>query len=71
MSNHSRFTIQAEGTTGYDALLQTADGRPMEVEIGYERPASGPTTNFVGNHMTQVDVPELSAVISPAGAYDT
>ena len=45
---------QAEGTTGYDALTQTSDGRTREVEMGYERPASGPTTNFVGNHMTQV-----------------
>ena len=38
---------------GYDALEQLADGSARERELGFERPASGPTTNFVGNHMTQ------------------
>ena len=38
---------------GYDALEQRADGSARERELGFERPASGPTTNFVGNHMTQ------------------
>ena len=27
---------------------------------GYEKPQTGPTTNFVGNHMTQVRVPACS-----------
>lgn len=44
---------QAGGTTGYDALLHEPDGRDKAVEPGYERPQVGPTTNFVGNHMTQ------------------
>ena len=38
---------------GYDALAQRPDGTVIAVEPGYERPAIGPTTNFVGNHMTQ------------------
>ena len=46
---------QAGGSSaGYDALLQLPDGRTRRVEPGYERPQTGPTTNFVGNHMTQV-----------------
>ncbi len=46
---------QAGGSsTGYDALLQLPDGQTRRVEPGYERPQTGPTTNFVGNHMTQV-----------------
>jgi hypothetical protein len=44
---------QANCTTGYDALLQHPDGHDKEVVPGYERPQMGPTTNFVGNHMTQ------------------
>ena len=46
---------QAGGSSsGYDALLQLPSGQARRVEPGYERPQTGPTTNFVGNHMTQV-----------------
>jgi len=38
---------------GYDALEQKSDGTMIERPAGYEKPQSGPTTNFVGNHMTQ------------------
>ena len=38
---------------GYDALEQKSDGTLIERPAGYEKPQSGPTTNFVGNHMTQ------------------
>jgi len=38
---------------GYDALEQRPDGSARECDLGFEKPASGPTTNFVGNHMTQ------------------
>jgi hypothetical protein len=38
---------------GYDALEQRSDGRIIERPLGYEKPQTGPTTNFVGNHMTQ------------------
>ena len=49
-------TEQAGGSsTGYDALLQLPDGQTRRVEPGYARPQTGPTTHFVGNHMTQVD----------------
>merc|ERR1719453_2145547 len=51
-------------TDGYDALLMPNGKKPDErlvpwgghaadVEPGYEKPARGPTTNFVGNHMCQ------------------
>ena len=39
--------------TGYDALEQNPDGSALTVAPGYEKPDSGATTNFVGNHMTQ------------------
>jgi len=38
---------------GYDALEQKSDGTMIKRAPGYEKPQSGPTTNFVGNHMTQ------------------
>ena len=38
---------------GYDALEQKPDGTNKEVDAGYEKPDTGATTNFVGNHMTQ------------------
>ena len=38
---------------GYDALEQHSDGTMIARAPGYEKPQSGPTTNFVGNHMTQ------------------
>ena len=34
---------------GYDALEQQSDGRMIERPLGYEKPQTGPTTNFVGN----------------------
>jgi len=34
-------------------LEQRPDGSARERALGFEKPASGPTTNFVGNHMTQ------------------
>ena len=36
--------------TGYDALEQNPDGTALTVAPGYEKPDSGATTNFVGNH---------------------
>ncbi len=42
-----------EKKKGYDALEQTPDGSIIKREPGYEKPQSGQTTNFVGNHMTQ------------------
>ena len=46
--------VQADNREGYDALLQGPDGKALVPALGYEVPKSGPTTNFVGNHMTQV-----------------
>ncbi|XRB00743.1 HSP20-like chaperone [Pycnococcus provasolii] len=51
-------------TDGYDALEKPLGVKPKEqvvpwgthttdIEPGYEKPARGPTTNFVGNHMCQ------------------
>ena len=42
-----------EKKKGYDALEQTPDGTIIKREPGYEKPQSGHTTNFVGNHMKQ------------------
>jgi hypothetical protein len=42
-----------EKKKGYDALEQTPDGTIIKREPGYEKPQSGHTINFVGNHMTQ------------------
>lgn len=39
--------------SGYDALEQKSDGTMIARAPGYEKPQTGPTTNFVGNHMTQ------------------
>ncbi|KAK9829923.1 hypothetical protein WJX72_008670 [[Myrmecia] bisecta] len=44
---------KSNAMTGYDPLLQLPDGQSKSVVCGYERAESGPTTNFVGNHMTQ------------------
>ncbi|DBB16352.1 TPA: hypothetical protein ACH3X3_014649 [Trebouxia sp. C0006] len=35
------------------------------IEPGYEKPKSGPTTNFVGNHMTQGAIDLVQAELSP------
>lgn len=45
---------QCDARGGYDPLLELPNGRRRVIEPGYERPQRGPTTNFVGNHMTQV-----------------
>ena len=39
--------------SGYDALEEKPDGTALVIEPGYEKPPTGATTNFVGNHMTQ------------------
>lgn len=46
--------MQYNINAGYDPLLETPDGRKRKPAVGYERPLIGATTNFVGNHMTQV-----------------
>ena len=45
---------QCDVKGGYDALIDGPDGQKLSTGLGYERPQRGPTTNFVGNHMTQV-----------------
>ncbi len=45
---------QCDTKSGYDPLVELPNGHKREVALGYERPQRGPTTNFVGNHMTQV-----------------
>ena len=46
--------LQCDARGGYDALVDGPDGRTISPALGHERPQRGPTTNFVGNHMTQV-----------------
>lgn len=62
---HRLLQSQADCTTGYDALLQHPDGRDKEVVPGYERPHMGPTTNFVGNHMTQGAIEMVQMQLKP------
>ncbi|KAL6780147.1 hypothetical protein ACKKBF_B14255 [Auxenochlorella protothecoides x Auxenochlorella symbiontica] len=50
---------------GYDPLLQTPDGKDKEWALGYERVKVGPTTNFVGNHMTQAAIDLVQAHLQP------
>lgn len=45
---------QCDTKSGYDPLIELPSGHERLVALGYERPQRGPTTNFVGNHMTQV-----------------
>ena len=46
-------SVQASNSEGYDSLTQTPNGRDKIMPFGYEKTELGPTTNFVGNHMTQ------------------
>ncbi len=46
--------MQTHANQGYDPLLEDRNGRSLTFPPGYERTKQGPTTNFVGNHMTQV-----------------
>ncbi|CAK0784952.1 hypothetical protein CVIRNUC_008157 [Coccomyxa viridis] len=51
---------------GYDALKERPDGKYLKVLPGYERPQCGPTTNFVGNHMTQGAIDLVQMELQPA-----
>lgn len=51
---HAWSAAQYNNTAGYDPLLELPDGQKRKPAVGYERPLIGATTNFVGNHMTQV-----------------
>jgi tetratricopeptide (TPR) repeat protein len=55
--------LQLDYKTGYDAL-EMPYGVAVQPEIGYEKPQSGPTTNFVGNHMTQGAIDLVQAQLS-------
>ncbi|KAH7622130.1 hypothetical protein NADE_004721 [Nannochloris sp. 'desiccata'] len=45
---------KAKPGNGYDPLTQNPDGTSKDLELGYHFPVeTGPTSNFVGNHMTQ------------------
>ncbi|BDA44455.1 hypothetical protein COCOBI_05-6390 [Coccomyxa sp. Obi] len=45
--------VKCDTKSGYDPLIELPNGNKRAVALGYERPQRGPTTNFVGNHMTQ------------------
>ena len=71
-SAHAMCAVQASNSEGYDPLTQTPDGREKIMPLGYEKTELGPTTNFVGNHMTQgaidlvkADLEEDSPVAAP------
>ena len=51
---HGAPTASPRARAGRVRRPGAAPGRaPRDVDPGYEKPATGPTTNFVGNHMTQ------------------
>jgi tetratricopeptide (TPR) repeat protein len=49
---------------GYDALEEWKDGSKVEPDLGYEKPQIGPTSNFVGNHMTQGAIDLIQSQLS-------
>lgn len=64
---HVDLLLQTHATQGYDPLLEDKNGRSLTFPPGYERTKRGPTTNFVGNHMTQV--PEFGAICLGAHSW--
>lgn len=53
-SHRAHAPWQVDAGRGRDPLLTLPDGTLRTIEPGYEpRKKAGPTTNFVGNHMTQ------------------
>ncbi|KAL4452424.1 hypothetical protein ABPG75_008086 [Micractinium tetrahymenae] len=54
--------------TGYDPLIQLPDGTERKAELGYERVKIGPTSNFVGNHMTQGAIDLVQAQLEAPAA---
>ncbi|KAK9862831.1 hypothetical protein WJX84_001247 [Apatococcus fuscideae] len=59
---------KASNSQGYDPLMQTSDGRNKLMPLGYEKTELGPTTNFVGNHMTQGAIDLVQADLMPLEA---
>lgn len=55
----------ARSRVGADAMQEKAD----EVELGYEKPVGGVTTNFVGNHMTQGAIDLVQAELNRPDPY--
>merc|ERR1712078_851541 len=53
-----------DARSGYDALEETKYGSKVEPELGYEKPQIGPTSNFVGNHMTQGAIDLIQSQLS-------
>ena len=62
--------MQATNSSGFDPLTQTPDGRDKPMPLGYEKTELGPTTNFVGNHMTQgaIDLVQADLDEDPAAS---
>ena len=55
----------ARSMDGADAMVENA----KEVELGYEKPVGGLTTNFVGNHMTQGAIDLVQAELNRPDPY--
>ncbi|KAK9820786.1 hypothetical protein WJX74_003543 [Apatococcus lobatus] len=64
---------KASNSEGYDPLTQMPDGREKVMPLGYEKTELGPTTNFVGNHMTQgaIDLVQADLDEPPASSEST
>lgn len=55
--------MQSNGSTGIDPLKQNLDGSEKQMDLGLEVVEIGPTTNFVGNQMTQGAVDMVEALL--------
>jgi hypothetical protein len=55
--------MQATGGNGIDPFKENLDGSVKTVELGYEVAEVGPTSNFVGNHMTQGAIDMVQALL--------
>ena len=55
--------MQATGGDGIDPFKENLDGSLKTVELGYEVAEVGPTSNFVGNHMTQGAIDMVQALL--------
>lgn len=61
--SRSSFYFQANDKLGIDPLTENLDGSTKSVALGHEVAEVGPTSNFVGNHMTQGAIDMVQALL--------
>lgn len=60
---HPNLYFQANDKSGIDPLKENLDGSTKSVALGHEVAEVGPTSNFVGNHMTQGAIDMVQALL--------